>query len=296
MADNKKKFSSTVKQLFGNDLNAELRQLIDLAVRKQFNAQDFVERLVNTNAFDKKYPGLVERGGTIADALSGRSGAPVSVNSLTAAIRAYGTAFEDFQRSAQGYGYKLTKDQFAVALKHETSPDEFKARLEAVQTIDSNPALLNAFNEQAKLAGLKASKADAYRAAVKAGDNKFRTIYEASQLQTQLGFSAADSRGLIKDKAISPGMNFGDVNTLIAEVRGNLQGYAPELQAQGINAAKLVKILGNPDAFTAEMDTIRGIAQKRQSLHGRPVAGSYSQKGTGGGLALYGNDSQAAYG
>lgn len=296
MADNKKKFSSTVKQLFGNDLNAELRQLIDLAVRKQFNAQDFVERLVNTNTFDKKYPGLVERGGTIADALSGRSGAPVSVNSLTAAINAYGKSFESFQQQAQTYGYKLNKDQFALALRHETSPDEFWARLEAVQTIDSNPALLNAFNEQAKLAGLKASKADAYRAAVKAGDNKFRTIYEASQLQTQLGFSAADSRGLIKDKAISPGMNFGDVNTLIAEVRGNLQGYAPELQAQGINAAKLVKILGNPGGYTAEMDKIKAIAEQRSSLHGRPVVGSYATKGPGGGLSQYDQQGQAGYG
>lgn len=299
MAENKTKkdaYKNTIKQLFGNDLTAELRQLIDLAVRRQFNPQDFVERLVNTDYFDMKYPGLVEKGGTLADALTGQAGVSVSVNSLASALSNYRKGLEQFQQQAQTYGYNLTKGQYALAVKHETSPQEFAARLNAVWSVDNNPALLAAFTEQAKMAGLKITKGDAYRAAVKAGDNKFRTIYEAAQFQTQLGFGAGEARGLIKDKAVNPAASFEDVNKLIAEVRGNLQGYAPELAAQGINAAKLVKVLGNPTAYMAEIDKIRQIATTRQSLYGRQVPGSYAQRGVAGGLSLYDRQGEANYG
>lgn len=291
---NKKDFKNTVKQLFGNDLTAELRQLIDLAVRKEFNPQDFIERLVNTNYFDRQFPGLVEKNGTIADALSGQAGQTVSLNSLASALSNYRKGLDQFQGIAQTYGEKISRNQFALALKNETSPTEFAARLKAKEVIDANPELASAWEAAAKAQGLKPNKYDLYKAAVGAGDKRFMALYESAQLQTNLGLSVGDARAAGKD--IQAGATFEDVNKLISEVRGNLQGYAPELAAQGINAAKLVKVLGNPDAYTSEIDKIRQIATTRQSLYGRQVPGTYAQQGKGGGLSLYGTDKEASYG
>jgi hypothetical protein len=294
MANKKNDYKNTVKQLFGNDLTAELRQLIDLAVRKEFNPQDFIERLVNTNYFDRQYPGLVEKNGTIADALSGQVGQSVSVNSLASALSNYRKGLDQFQSIAQTYGEKINRNQFALALKNETSATEFAARLKAMETIDDNPELGAAWEAAAKAQGLKPNKYDLYKAAVGAGDKRFMALYESAQLQTNIGIGAKDARDIAG--SIPHAATFDDVNKLMSEVRGNIQGYMPELQAQGINAAKLVKVLGNPDAYGPEVDKIRAIAEQRASLHGRPVVGTYGQQGPGGSLSQFPQQGQAAYG
>jgi hypothetical protein len=186
---------------------------------------------------------------------------------------------------------------YAEAIKNQTSAQEFQTRLQAIETVDSNPALKDAWMQQAKLAGVKPTDRHLYEQAAGAGDQRFRNIFEAAQFQTSLGFGKDEARNLAKNGAIPAEASFADINKLVAEVRSNIQGYMPELQAQGINAAKLVKILGNPGGYTAEMDKIRQLAEQRNSLHGRPVVGTYAQSGSGGGLSLYKNDQgQAAYG
>src|SRR3954469_6837252 len=135
----KKQFESEVKQLFGNDLTQEIRQLIDLAVRKQFNSQDFVERLVNTHYFHRSFPGLMEHNGTIANALTGEQGVGVSASTLAGAIKNYRTALSADTELAHQYGFhNFGRDQLAKLLDDNTSSDEFAARLKAVETVDAN--------------------------------------------------------------------------------------------------------------------------------------------------------------
>jgi len=298
MADkkNRQQYKNTVKQLFGNDLTQEIRQLIDLAVRRQLTTQDVVERLVNTHYFRRQFPGLIEKGGTIANALTGEQGVGVSVSSLAGAIKNYRTALNQNQQIAQKYGYKnFNKDQFAKLIQDQTSPDEFGQRLAAVHIVDSNPALKAAFEAQERARGIKVTPNSAYKEALKAGDNRFLGLYEGAQFQSQLGFSKEDAASLSKG-VLPPTATFDDVNQLVSEVRSNLQGYLPELQQQGINAAQLVKILGNPGAYTSDIEKIKNIAQQRSSLYGRPVQGTYAQQGAGGGLSQYPQQGEAAYG
>lgn len=278
---------SILKSFIGDDLTHELRQLIDLAVRKQLNPQEVVQRFTNTKYFRNEFPGLIEKNGTIADQLSGKAGIGVSVNNLASAISNYQSGLEKFKQEAEKYGEPFSKHQYAATIRGETSLAEFQARLQAVETIDANPALKASWEEQARAAGKKANMQDLYKAAVGAGDTQFRNFYEAAQFQTSLGFGQQGAKDLAKGGAIPVNATFDDINKLVSEVRGNLQGYAPELAAQGINAAKLVKVLGNPRAYTAEVDQIRALAEQRASLHGRPVVGSYAQAGSGGGLAQY---------
>lgn len=292
---NKKKVSNTLKQLFGDDLNQELRQLIDLAVRRQLSIQDVTERLVNTKFFRRTYPGIVEKNGTLANALTGEQGVSVSPSSLGGAIKNYRTALNDFGEIAKTYGYKnFGKDQLAHAIKNQTSAQEFGARLQAVETIDSNPALKAAAEQQAKALGYKLKGNELYRAAVGAGDAKFMNLYEAAKYQTDLGLGKKDATDLAKG-ALPAAATFDDVNQIIDYARHNLQALQPELAAQGISPSRLVKILANPGANGADIEKIKALATQRQALFGRAPQGSYAQQGAGGGLSTYGAQGEAAY-
>jgi len=221
----------------------------------------------------------------------------VSAASLTGAIKNYRTALNQNQQIAQQYGYhNFGKDQLAKLINDQTSADEFKARLAAVETVDANPALKAAFEAQQRANGIKVSGNSAYKAALSLGDKKFSNLYEGSLFQQQLGLSRNDAEKLAKGKAIPVGATFDDIGQLVSEVRNNLQAYAPELANQGIDTAKLVKVLGNPTAYAKELDQIKKIAEQRARLHGQPVAGTYGQQGQGGGLSQYPAQSEQAYG
>lgn len=294
----KKQFESEVKQLFGGDLTQEIRQLIDLAVRKQFNTQDFVERLTNTHYFRRSFPGLLEHNGTIANALTGEQGVGVSAASLTGAIKNYRTALNQNQQIAQQYGYhNFGKDQLAKLLQDQTSSDEFKARLQAVETVDTNPALKAAFEAQQRANGIKVSGNSAYKAALSLGDKKFTNLYEGSLYQEQLGLSRGDAADLAHGKGSAPvGATFDSIDQVVTAARQNLQTIGPELAAQGITTPQLVKVLNNPTAYANEMGTIQQVLEARKSLFGRPVPGTYPQQGASGGLSQFPQQREAAYG
>lgn len=297
--NNKKKkgdLKSIVESYFGSDISHEIRQLIDLAVRKQFDAQEFVQRLANTHYFHQKFPGLIEKNGTIANELSGGQGVTVSAASLGQAISHYKTGLSQFQDIASQYGTSINKDQFAASLKAQTSATEYKARLQAIDTIDSNPSLMQAFEQQAKAFGLKATPQAAYRAAAGAGDRKFMNIYEAASYQQQLGLGQQEAKQLATGGgAATASATFDNVDQIVAQARQNLQALAPELANQGINAAKLVKVFSNPGAYSTEIGKIGDLLKQRQGLFGNPVSGTYGQQGPGGGLQQFQQQRDQAY-
>lgn len=290
----KNEFSNIVKGELGGHLTLEIRHLIEVAVRKDWDVQHFTQRFVNTKYFRQKFPGLIEKNGTIANELSGQQGQGVSPGSLGQAIRNYRAGLNQFADISSTYGFNgFDKKMFASALKSQTSAEEFAARLKAIDQVDSNPALKAMYEQNLKAAGLKAGPQDLYRAAAGLGEKPFMDVYEATQFQYNLGLDQGQAKELAKEGG---GSTFENVDELIANVRQNLQGYAPELKAQGLDTVKLVKVLANPSAYQAEVDIIRNVAQQRQSLYGRPVAGTYARRGAGGGLALYEPEGQASYG
>lgn len=301
MADNKnnKNKAKSFLQSFADELNGELRDLLELAVRKQFNTQQIIDRFVNTKYFRRQYPGLVTKGGDINAGLSDAVGTGVNAQTLGSAIQKYETGLNNFRDTASQFGYKsFNKHEFARTLNHQTSLQEFTARLQAIDAVDANPAALEAFNQQAKLAGLKPTKDAAYRAAIGAGDRKFQDIFEASQYQVGLGFAAKDARELATSTGGAPvGATPQSIAETIAHVRENLSTIGPELQNQGISPSKLVQILNNPGSFQNEIAKIQQTVASRQSLYGgRGPSGAQAQQGTAGGLSQYGREGQASYG
>ena len=289
----KQTFAKLVKAELGGTLTHEIRQLIDAAVRKQFDIQQFTERLVNTHYFRQKFPGIIEKNGTIANALSGQEGQGVSASALGAAIRNYRQAVDQFETISKQYNQPFDKQMLAHALQHNISAKEFQTRLQAIDTIDSNPEMLAAYKEQLRLAGIKGNAQDIYRAASGAGSRAFNDIYAATQFQGSLGLGAAESKALTK--GLTGGTTTQTIDQIVQFARQNLQSIGPELANQGINPAQLVKILGNPTAYPNEIDQLGAIAQQRKDLYGRPVVGSYGQRGPGGGLQTYDQQAAAAY-
>ncbi len=287
-----------VRQEIGDNITNEIRQLIDAAVRHQWDTQQFFERIVNTHYFRQKFPGLIEKNGSIANGLTGQQGAQVSSATLGQAIAHYNTALDQTQLAAQEYGYhNFGKDQFAKLLRDETSPDEFKSRLQAVETIDSNPALKAAFEAQQRAQGIKVNGQSAYKEALSAGPNKFMNTYEGALYQQQLGLSRSDANALASGKGGAPvGTAFADVNKLIAYARENLQTIGPELAQQGINTPQLVKALNNQGAYPDVIEKLKSLAEQRQKLYGTPVAGTYSQQGQSGGFSQFGQQQEQGYG
>jgi hypothetical protein len=299
--NNKKKgakYKGILESYFGDEINQELRHLIDLAVRKQFDTQQFVERFSNTHYFRQKFPGLIEHGGTIANGLTGQQGATVSASSLASAIAHYKTALDQTQLTAQQYGYhNFGKDQFAKLLRDETSPDEFKSRLQAVETVNSNPLLKDAFEAQQRAQGIKVNGQSAYKEALNVGSNKFMNTYEGALYQQQLGLSRNDAAALAKGGGSAPvGTTFEDLSKVVAFARENLQSIGPELANQGLATSKLVKALNNPNAFPDEIAKIKAIAEQRTSQFGTPVAGTYAQQGQSGGFSQFNQQREQGYG
>ncbi len=296
--NNKKKkvneLTQLVKQELGDTLTHEIRDLIDAAVRRQWDTQQFFQRVVNTKYFRQKFPGLIEQNGTIANGLTGQQGASVSASTLGQAIAHYRTALDQTQQLAQTYGYhNFGKDQFAKLLQDETSPDEFKARLAAVETVDANPQLKEAYEAQLRASGQKVTGNAAYKAALSMGDKGFLNLYEGAQYQTQLGLSREEAAAAAKSSPVEATQQ--SLDQVVAFARQNLQSIGPELQAQGITTPQLVKILNNPSAYAADIDKIKNIQAQRQAQFGRPVPGTYGQQGQGG-LSQYPQQREQSYG
>lgn len=276
-------------------IDGNFLELIDSAVRGDWSAQEFTVRLTKTEAFRNKFPGLIQNG-NLSPSLTGGRDVGINASTLAGAIRAYKTAWESYTEVAKNYGYGgIGRDKLATLIKNDVSPDEFGTRLQAIRTVKMNPDTFAALKEQAKLAGVNMQPKDMFKFAAKTADKKFYDLYEAAQLQTQVGLDPKAAARVARGAVGQPGAATQNLDEIISYVRQNLQQVGPELAAAGINAAKLVKVIANPGAFAREMDIIRQTVATREGL-GRPVAGIYAQRGPAGGLALYDEEPQAAYG
>lgn len=278
-------------------IDGNFLELIDAAVRGDWSVQEFTVRLTKTEAFRNKFPGLIQNGNLNPDLVGGRD-VGVSASSLASAIRAYETAWKGYTEIAKNYGYGgIGRDKLSLLIRNGVSPDEFGTRLQAILTVKRNPEAFDALKQQAKLAGVPMQPKDLFRFAAKTADKKFYDIYEAAQLQTQIGLDPKVAARLAKNAVGVPGQLNQNFDEIISYVRQNLQRIGPELAAQGINAAKLVKVMANPGSFAKEMDIISQAVATRESLYGRGGSGAiYAEQGAGGGPSLYNDEGSAAYG
>jgi hypothetical protein len=296
MPPKRRKLAKQVKQLLsGLGLGGGYSLLIDKAIRNDWDTTEFTSALVRTRRFKQTFPGLVHRG-RLNDFLT--DGNPiVSVSNLGKAIGNYYALREQYQDVAeiQGGWLKVTPARMRLLMRGEVSPEEFGRRAFALQTARQNPGLMDSFNEVLKASGKKALQPkDMFRFLAGTGQKELYDIYEAARLRLSgLGYSPKDALQLARGIGM-PG-DLTDVDQLVQQVRSNLADIGPELDREGINLTKLTAFLANPgvdpEGLAPKLQTI--LANRRQL--GQQRGGSFGQKGSGGGLALYPEQEAQSY-
>lgn len=291
---NKAGLKDIAEQVFDNVPPAVLG-LIDQAVRNDWSATEFIRALIGTEAFRMKFPGLME-GGTVAEFLTGQENAPPSIQNIATAITNYRTALHEYRQIAQRYGVGFTKKQFQLIIRTQTSADEFGARLRAIQKVQRTPGLEQAFNAQARAFGIETlNEEGVYRLAAGVADKKFYDVYEAAYIQNaDLGFGKSGAARLAR-RIGEPGA-LTDIGAVVAEAKARLSDIAPELEAQGVSKAQLLRFLADPTADTSNIAPRLAQALASKRARGTYVAGQQGRRGPAGGLTLQPQERTASYG
>ena len=269
--------------------------LIDKAVRGDWSKEEIITRLVNLPSFRRSFPGLIEKGGSIANFLVGQEGMNVTFENLASAIGSYKTMLNTYTQAAQRRpgivpGNKVTPDMLKRIISEQLSPEEFGARLRAVESIKQNPQV----EAVSRKFGLK-SKQDLYKAVTEGSGNKFWNYYEAERLmQENLGLKAGAAARLARTTGeAGAGLN---IDAIASEARSMLPIIGPELEGQGVSRASLIRWIADPGHDPEGVATKVNQALRNRAAGSVQPGATQPRRGPGGGLALYEPQGQASYG
>lgn len=264
--------------------------LINKAIIYDWSPQEFVTNLVASEPFQRRFPGIVGANGVINDFLLGQEGTSLSPTTLGRAISNYRSLWQSYEEVGKRFGYgNLNRNQIAMLIRNEMSPDEFGAKANAVTIVTKNKAAFDAFNQQRRALGLEPlNKSDLFRA-VATEDQKFYDAYEATRLRMMdLGLGVkgakqvANALGNVDDAGRFTGATSArTMAQIVAEFKANQADIGPELAAAGISRVKLAKFLANP---TTDPDLARQLDQLMATRRGQGayVAGSRPRAGATG--------------
>jgi hypothetical protein len=268
-----------------------LQALVRRAVVQGWDMDEFAQALIRTKKFKQAFPGLVQNG-TIAIDFTGGSSAGASA--VVQAVTNYRKGYDDFQEIANRVGYPgtVSKRLFGQTIRNGISPDEFASRLNLVNNVNSNPGLLDMYNEQRTFAGLKPLDEMGLLKAAASNDPEFIDSYQAAYLRSQgLDLTAEQAAGVAKgiDSPLQQNLNLGQ---LVQQVRQVQRDVGPELRAAGIDDAYLTLLAaGNdPDNKAGQLESI--VASRRLMQR---QTGSYAQQSSTGGFSLYPEEEAASY-
>lgn len=287
------------------DLPAGYADILRQSVIFDWADQELVHAIANSDHFRQQYPGIFDNNGDLQDFLTGQNRTPLNKDTLAAAIHNYDKLSQSYETAAAGYGDiagKITRDKVAALIRSETSPDELRAKLNAVQTVGTKKEALDAFNAKLKELGRPPLQGnDLFKFVAGSADQKFYDLYETVRLQQTLpnaGFSAQDAMSIAKAlpnrDAQGKQTGAGDVASLVAQLSEKLGNVGPELAAAGIDHVTLARFLANPQADPGLLSKIQQIEATRKGA-GAYVAGSQARKGQAGGIATYAQDKAANY-
>jgi len=262
----------------------EFTHLIIQAIQEDWSATEFQQALKESPRFQRMFPGLVEKDGTIN---------PILGNTLGSAVYAYRRWQDAYAKIAKGRVHLTTK-MMGVLVTGQISPDEFGARLNAVSSAQANPELLAAFNEELVAAGKKPLDETGWlKFLAKTGPTKFYDIYEAAQLRNA-GFNLDPEAALALARAVGTPGQAADVGSIIKAINALKPQIAPELERMGITDEDLVLYEAGSDPKNIGPQLKQLLAQR--AALGKPVTGTYGGYGAGGGLRLYEPQGAAAAG
>lgn len=281
----------TMEELLrGLGLGGSYSALVANAIQEDWTETEFLTRLVHTGQFRRTFPGLMQ-GGQLAPLLSPIPSAFTASN-LGSAIRNYYSIENAYQQVARNYGKPFGRQQVALLIRGQVSPDELGARVQAVQSVKSNPALREQFNTILRDAGEKPlDEHGFFRFVAKAAPRKFYDIYEAAQLRA-LGLELTPGQARTAAQQIGAIGAPADIAGIVREIKLLKPDIGPELRAAGITDQDLVLLQAGQDPRNLEPALRRIVAQRRAT--GSFVPGYQPRTGTAGGVAIFGREEALA--
>jgi hypothetical protein len=293
------KFQNAAEGLLGGlGIPGDYQKLIRKAVVQGWSLDEFANALLRTPAFRQEFPGLVnEQGWLVVDFTNGLT---AGAEALMQAVANYRSGYNNFvdTASAAGYTGKLDKNTFALAIRSGTSVEEFGQRVQLVNTMNSNPDLLNMVNEQRTYAGLApfSNEFDMLKAAATRSPD-FIDNYQAAYLRSQgLNLDAAAGQRLAQAIDSTLG-SMADLGQLVAEVRRVRGQIGPELDAAGFNDEYLAGLAGglDPQNKAGQLQQILSQQQARSQMALQRSPRSQGQRSSSGGFSLFPEDQPQSY-
>jgi hypothetical protein len=293
------KLENAAENLLGSlGIPGDYQKLIRKAVIQGWSLDEFANALLRTPAFRQAFPGLVAEGGGIA--VDFTNGLTAGAEALMQAVANYRSGYDDFVETASAAGFtgKLDKNTFALAIRSGTSVEEFGQRVQLVNSINSNPGLLDMVNEQRTYSGLTpfASEFDLLKAAARS-DPDFVDNYQAAFLRSQgLNIDAAGANRLAMgiDSPLGPQADLGQLVAEVRRVRGQI---GPELDAAGFNDEYLAGLAGglDPGNKAGQLQQILSQQQARSQMALQRSPRSQGQRSSSGGFSLFAEDQPQSY-
>jgi hypothetical protein len=273
------------------------RNLIRRGIVQGWTMDEFANALIRTKAFKKAFPGLVQ-GGLIHTDFTGGAGM-AGASAVLNAVSNYRRGYDDFiaMASAAGYTGTVSKKLYGYSVRQDVSLEEFGKRVQLINTIDSNPGLLDMVNEQRKFDGLKpfANENDLLRAAA-TNDPGFVDHYQAAWLRNQ-GFNIDAAAAGRLSKLDSPLDQSLDLSGALGEVRSIRSLIGPELDAEGITDEDLFGMAFGSDPKGKSLQ-IQQILQKRQTQQqtaANRAASAQASRSPTGGFSFFTEDEPRSY-
>src|SRR3990167_345124 len=148
-----------------------LMNLMERGVRSQWTTTQFIDMLRQTPEYRQQFRGIKWRQGMTEGQ--------------------YLSTYSQYKARAQDIGEKLSKKEFARALRQGKSFDEFSATIEAINSIEAYAPFWTQFQQVLELRGVavpgqKLTKAELVKFAMGLGSKKWETIFQEAMITTKL--------------------------------------------------------------------------------------------------------------
>ena len=241
--------------LQGLGLGGQFTHLVDQAIREMWGISEFLSALMHSPQFRRMFPGLVQ-GGTVADFLS-------PGHSLGEAIANYRRLQDSYELATKGYGVPITGGRMAMLIRGQVSPEEFATRFQAINVARANPGLMEAYNEELKLVGMKPlDEIGWFKYLARSAAPQFYDVYEAAQLR-QSGLEISPEEALGAAHAIGAPGQLSNISELVRQARLLKPDIGPELANANISDADLVMLESGVDPRGLEPQLRQMLAQRR---------------------------------
>jgi hypothetical protein len=253
---------------WGIPVDKAMSNFIDRAVMSGMGSSTFLKQLRATKVYAQTFPGLIKKDGT-----------------LRMSEAQYIAGFQAAKDYAAQVGRNFSKGAYGMALKTGNSPSEIKTKLEALDSLKTNGALLNEFSDYLVARGVTKkplNKQEMLAFVMKQGPKAWEQEWEIANQSAAIE-KATEGGILVGKPALGNDVSYKELDKLR---KGLLPGEEPDMQAlasvmEAMPASRLYKLgLNKKDALTLAYNGpgAKEIAKRAQLALGTAQAAATEQR------------------